>query len=166
MRSFSRVRCSCIFTLLSVISYRLAISAMGSRNQYRRRKIIRLSLGSPSRKAFSSFASSFPWMVSSWRLSGMHSSFSLCRQIPIQPVQGNIAADGGQKGKKVLGVVGRDAFPGLQIGIADAFLRVLPVQENPPGKPMQLPTIGKIRFMNGILISGQKQFYDFLVFQL
>ena len=96
---------------------------------------------------------------------GHHIRLSLRRQLPVQPVQGNVAADGGQKGKEIFWPVGWDDLPGFEIGIADAFLRVLPAQQDPVRQRMQPPAIGQVRLMDGVLVSGQKQRDDLCVVQ-
>lgn len=68
-----------IFTLLWVMPYRWAISAMVSTCQYRRRKIIRVSFGRLPRNAFSTRPSSFASSSLSRLVSGMHSSISSVR---------------------------------------------------------------------------------------
>lgn len=68
-----------ILTLLWVMPYRLAISAMVSTCQYRRRKIIRVSFGRLPRNAFSTRPSSFASSSLSRLVSGMHSSISSVR---------------------------------------------------------------------------------------
>ena len=96
---------------------------------------------------------------------GHHVRLSLRRKIPVQSVQGYVAADGGRKGEEILWPVGWDDLPGFKIGIADAFLRVLPAQQDPVRQRMQPPAIGQVRFMDGLLIPCQKQGNDLCVVQ-
>ena len=42
-------------------------------------------------------------------------------------VQGEVTANGGDEGVEMVWPLGRNDFPGLHVGVADAFLGILPV---------------------------------------
>ena len=76
---------------------------------------------------------------------------SLGGVLPVQLAKGDKAADFGKVGVKIGGAGRRDGFPGLQVSIADAFFRVLPVQKNPVGQGVKLVAVGGFRFPDGFL---------------
>ena len=76
-----------------------------------------------------------------------------------------MAADGGEKGVKVVGALGRNDFPCFQIGVTHAFFRVFPIVQNSVCQRVEFPSVRGIRLGNGIFISCPEQFDDFLIFQ-
>ena len=59
----------------------------------------------------------------------------------------------------------RDSLPGFQIGITDAFLRVLIAAQNVVGQDVELPAIAAVCLRNGIGVPFEEEFYNFHVLQ-
>ena len=93
-----------------------------------------------------------------------HLSLALGGVLPVQPVQGEIPADFGKIGEKMLGSAGRNRIPGFQIGVADAFLRILTAAQNAVCQVVQPPSVGVVGVTDGVLIPGQEQRNDLHVF--
>ena len=81
-------------------------------------------------------------------------------------VQGQAAGDGGEEGLELLGLGGRDAVPGAEVGVVDTLLGVGTAFEDIVGQAhAEIPVLVG-GGLDGLLVAGVVEGYDSFVGQL
>ena len=72
-------------------------------------------------------------------------------------VQGDVAHHPAQIGQQRVRPGGRDRVPGAQIGVVDAFLRILRIVQDVAGDPAQHRPVFSVQFPDALFRPGEQQ---------